>query len=374
VTIPKKVLLVGKSNKEQMLLNKFLAGLGIETEIPHSLNEAADRINKSEDFILTLAQLSLTRTRSLDFLNSLKSFNPNLGIVLLDDVKNLKLAISLIKKGIVDHFVSPHNLAEIFSAINNEFQKKALIQKNKSYLKKIKKYHQAQQKSLKRSLDLETIHETTLDNLMTALDVRDVETFGHSRTVAKYSLVLANILGIKEKKVLNEIKKGALLHDVGKIAIPDAILKKTSSLTNIEWKKIKLHPSLGFGLIKEIKHEKIVGNIILHHHERYDGDGYPEKLDREKIPFEARIFAVSDALDAITSHRPYRKERDFKAAKKEIKKNAGTQFDPQVVEAFCSVSLEKWEKIRFETTRLLPAFYQIFEATKSKDTELQGRI
>lgn len=373
MTIPKKVLLVGKSNKEQFLLNEFLTGLGIETEIPHSLNEATDRINKSEDYILTLAQLPLTRTRSLDFLNSLKSFNPNLGIVLLDDAKNLDLAISLIKKGTVDHFVSPDNLAEIFSAINNEFQKKALIQKNRSYIKKIKKYHSAQQKSLKRSLDLETIHETTLDNLMTALDVRDVETFGHSRTVAKYSQVLALVLGVKEKRVLNEIKKGALLHDVGKIAIPDAILKKTSSLTKIEWKKIKLHPSLGFGLIKEIKDERIVGNIILHHHERYDGTGYPEKLDRGNIPFEARIFAVSDALDAITSHRPYRKERDFKTAKKEIKKNAGTQFDPRVVEAFCSVSLEKWEKIRFETTRLLPSFHQLLEVSKSRDAESQDR-
>jgi HD-GYP domain-containing protein (c-di-GMP phosphodiesterase class II) len=111
---------------------------------------------------------------------------------------------------------------------------------------------------------------------------------------------------------------------------------------------------LGYGLIKEIKMVDEVGNIILYHHERYDGTGYPKRLKKDKIPVEARIFALADALDAITSHRPYRKERSFKTAKKEIQNNSGSQFDPAVVEAFSSVELDSWEKIRYETTKLLP--------------------
>ncbi len=190
---------------------------------------------------------------------------------------------------------------------------------------------------------------------MTALDMRDVETFGHSQTVAKYSLVLAKILGMKDKPAIDNIKKGALLHDVGKIAIPDSILKKPSPLSPQEWEKIKLHPSLGYGLIKEIKSMKEIGNIILYHHERYDGAGYPAGLKGEDIPIEARIFSLADALDAITSHRPYSREREFGEAKREIEDNSGTQFDPSVVDAFTSMSVDRWKKIRFETTKLIPS-------------------
>jgi HD-GYP domain-containing protein (c-di-GMP phosphodiesterase class II) len=182
--------------------------------------------------------------------------------------------------------------------------------------------------------------------------------------VAKYSQYLAQLLGIEDKRALDTIRKGALLHDVGKIAIPDAILKKPSSLSPPEWKKIKLHPSLGYGLIKEIKALREVGNIVLYHHERFDGTGYPKRLKGENIPFEARIFALSDALDAITSPRPYREKRGFAIAKKEIQDHSNTQFDPAVVEAFSSVPLDKWEKIRLETTKLFPSFEEMMELVR----------
>jgi HD-GYP domain-containing protein (c-di-GMP phosphodiesterase class II) len=181
--------------------------------------------------------------------------------------------------------------------------------------------------------------------------------------VAKYTTVLAKALGIEDKETLDSIKKGALLHDVGKIAIPDAILKKNGPLSNLEWEKIKLHPSLGYGLIKEVKLVREVGNIILFHHERFDGSGYPKKLGNGAIPREARIFSLADALDAITSHRPYRRRRSFAVAQKEISDNSGTQFDPEVVEAFCSIDLDTWEKIRYETTKILPPMEDMMRAS-----------
>jgi HD-GYP domain-containing protein (c-di-GMP phosphodiesterase class II) len=116
-------------------------------------------------------------------------------------------------------------------------------------------------------------------------------------------------------------------------------------------------------LIKEIKLLEQVGNIILYHHERYDGTGYPKGLKKDEIPLEARIFALADSLDAITSYRPYRKERDFETAKKEIQAHRGTQFDPRVVDAFCSTNLDVWEKIRYETTQFLPAFLDMKKLT-----------
>lgn len=209
---------------------------------------------------------------------------------------------------------------------------------------------------LRKSRDLEEAYDTTLENFMAALDLRDVETYGHSKTVARYSHVLAEAAGIKDPRALDSIRKGALLHDAGKIAIPDSILKKPGPLAPKEWEVIRRHPALGYGLVRDVNLVREVGDIILCHHEHYDGSGYPKGLKGPAIPVEARIFAVADTLDAVTSHRPYRAPRDFQTARRELEKNAGKQFDPQVVDVFCRMDLAVWEKIRFETTRLMPPF------------------
>jgi putative nucleotidyltransferase with HDIG domain len=207
---------------------------------------------------------------------------------------------------------------------------------------------------LRRSRRLEEAYDTTLENFMAALDLRDVETYGHSKTVARYSHVLAEACGVSDPATLDSVRKGALLHDAGKMAIPDSILKKPGPLTAQEWVVIRRHPALGYGLVRDVKLVPEVGNIILCHHEKFDGTGYPKGLKGAAIPLEARVFAVADTLDAVTSHRPYRAPRDFGAARRELKANAGRQFDPEVVDVFCGMDLAVWEKIRFETTRLLP--------------------
>ena len=212
---------------------------------------------------------------------------------------------------------------------------------------------------LRKSRELEEAYDTTLENFMAALDLRDVETYGHSKTVARYSHVLAEAAGIREPGTLDHIRKGALLHDAGKMAIPDSILKKPGPLAPKEWDVIRRHPALGYGLVRDVKLVPEVGNIILCHHERYDGTGYPKGLKGEAIPFEARVFAVADTIDAVTSHRPYRAPRDFRAARRELETNAGGQFDPAVVDVFRGMDLAVWEKIRFETTRLMPPFDEL---------------
>jgi len=207
---------------------------------------------------------------------------------------------------------------------------------------------------LRRAREREEAYDTTLENFMAALDLRDVETYGHSKTVARYSHVLAEASGVRDPRALESVRRGALLHDAGKMAIPDSVLKKPGPLTPKEWEVIRRHPTLGYGLVRDLKLVPEVGNIILCHHERWDGAGYPKGLQGEAIPLEARFFAVADTLDAVTSHRPYRAPRDFRAARRELVENAGKQFDPKVVDVFCGLDLNVWEKIRFETTRLLP--------------------
>jgi len=362
----KRILFIGKNDKQNKYLLSFLLNKSFEVDESESYNDATIKLLSSNNYTLVLVRLTIFNANILSIIHNIKSFNPNLGIMLLINLKKPDLPVSLLDKGMIEYISSPNNLAGIYSALKNEAKKKLLIQKNKTYKKQLNLYKYKEQKNIRKALDLEEIYDSTLENLMTALDLRDVETFGHSQTVAKYSQTLANLLGIKDKESISNIKKGALLHDIGKIAIPDSILKKPGALSPKEWEKIKLHPSLGFGLIKEIKLVKEVGNIILFHHERYDGKGYPKQLKNKNIPSEARIFALADALDAITSHRPYREEQTFSYAKKEIQKHSGTQFDPEVVEVFCSFPLEKWEKIRFETAKIMPFFEDMMQVNREK--------
>jgi putative nucleotidyltransferase with HDIG domain len=273
----------------------------------------------------------------------------------------------LVAGDVLAGILPPESEPAVPAFVRCELRRRAAAAKAEACGRTLRKLRTEQSRQAGRAADLETISAATLENLMTALDLRDVETFGHSQTVAKYAQVLARIMGILDEQRLDDIHKGALLHDIGKIAIPDAILKKPGALSAEEWEKVRLHPALGFGLIKEIKMVRVIGEIILHHHERCDGTGYPLGLKKERIPLEARIFALADALDAITAHRPYRQARDFKAARAEIVRGAGTHFDPAVVEAFLSLLPEKWEKIRFETTsRLTPVaeYSQMFRKMK----------
>jgi putative nucleotidyltransferase with HDIG domain len=146
--------------------------------------------------------------------------------------------------------------------------------------------------------------------------------------------------------VMTAIIRGALLHDIGKIGIPDAILRKPGPLTEEEWTIMRQHPRIGYEMLKQIDFLKQAVPIILHHHERFDGRGYPAGLAEDQIPLGARIFAVADTYDAITSDRPYRKGRSHATAVEEVRKGCGTQFDPLVVEALLSLPEEELARIR----------------------------
>jgi len=287
-------------------------------------------------------------------LAGLKKARPDLSVIAGTRLSDPGDAVAMIASGSLDGAVSPDDAIGIFTAVRGEIIKKNLEERRDLASRTLRRMKVERSRNHRHTRELEEIYEATLENLMTALDVRDVETFGHSQTVAKYTEALARLLGTDDDRKIEDLRKGALLHDIGKIAIPDVILNKPGPLSEAEWEKIRLHPSLGFGLIREIKLVPEIGNIILYHHEHYDGTGYPGGLVGEHIPREARIFAVADALDAITAHRPYRKSRDMIGARKEIVRNSGTHFDPKAVEAFCSIDLREWEKIRYETTKQIP--------------------
>lgn len=169
--------------------------------------------------------------------------------------------------------------------------------------------------------------------LAVALDAREHETGLHSKRVACHTLVLARRFTADEA-LLQQVYWGALLHDIGKIGIPDAILLKHGSLTQDEWQTMRTHPEIGHRILSSVTFMATAAEIVLAHEERFDGTGYPNGLRGEDIPLWARLFAVIDTLDAMTSDRPYRKGLTFESAQKEIQRMSGAQFDPVAVEAF----------------------------------------
>jgi HD superfamily phosphohydrolase YqeK len=193
-------------------------------------------------------------------------------------------------------------------------------------------------------ISLQRSYAETLVALTSALDARDQETEGHSRRVVEYTRLLAVRLGLGEHD-LAMISQGALLHDIGKIGVPDAILHKPGPLTEEEWEVMRRHPQIGLHMVSGIEHLREARTIILHHHERFDGKGYPLGLRGEAITLGARIFSVADTLDAITQDRPYRAARSFDQAREEILRHRGTQFDPDVVDVFLTLNLPAMEEI-----------------------------
>jgi len=197
---------------------------------------------------------------------------------------------------------------------------------------------------VEKSVQVERSYDATLVALTHALDARDKETEGHSRRVVEYTRLTAIKLGISGDE-LKLLCHGALLHDIGKIGVPDAILHKPAKLTEEEWQVMRRHPEIGAAMVEEVEYLTEARRIILHHHERWDGRGYPFGLKGTQISLGARAFAVADTVDAITQDRPYRRGRSFDDAREELLVHRGTQFDPDAVDAFLALSEDELLRI-----------------------------
>ena len=199
------------------------------------------------------------------------------------------------------------------------------------------KLSQTHQTLLETVRELENSYAATLSAFSGMLDARDSETEGHSQRVVAYAVAVGQVLKISPNE-LAALEVGALLHDVGKVGVSDAILLKKGSLTDEEWVEMRRHPEIGHQLTAHIPFLHRASPLVRHHHERWDGRGYPDGLRGEDIPLGARIFTVVDSFDAMISDRPYRKGMPLEVALTEIRRGAGTQFDPQVVEAFIEIA------------------------------------
>ncbi|MGE5377891.1 MAG: HD-GYP domain-containing protein, partial [Bacteroidota bacterium] len=203
-------------------------------------------------------------------------------------------------------------------------------------LNRYQKLLQEREKLQTANRRLSDAYEATIEGWSHAMDLRDRETEGHSRRVTELSLRLAQAMGMSDEALVH-MRHGALLHDMGKIGIPDSILHKPDKLNDEEWEIMRKHPDLAFNMLNSIDYLRDALEIPYFHHERWDGSGYPQGLKGEQIPLAARIFAVADVWDALTSNRPYRPAWTREQARDYIREQSGMHFDPQVVELFLKV-------------------------------------
>lgn len=268
-----------------------------------------------------------------EVLCQVREFSPQTPVVMLTGHADLDQAVEAMRLGACDYVAKPIQPSRLIASIHV-----AAKWKSQQEYKRMKE----EVSSLRQQV--QDLTDDAMHALVAALDAREKETNHHSLRVSRYCSYLAKQLGISGDDLVM-IERGALLHDIGKIGIPDSILLKPAALDNEEWRIVRQHPEIGFSIVGDLQWLAGGELIVRHHHERYDGNGYPHQMRGDNIPFGARMFSVIDTLDALTSDRPYRKARPFHVAIAEIQRCSGTQFDPQIVEAFVKIPVEKWNEL-----------------------------
>jgi response regulator RpfG family c-di-GMP phosphodiesterase len=262
---------------------------------------------------------------------------------------DVRTAVESLNGGAYDFILKPVDPDELLITAARALERRQLVIERRQHQELLERRVAEATRELAATLHhLEDTYRATLEALGSAIDTRDVGTHAHSRRVRGYSLAIARAHGVSEPE-LRDLEHGVLLHDIGKIGIPDAILLKPGPLTPAEWQVMRSHPEIGRRLIEKIPFLRGAVPVVYHHHERWDGTGYPLGLRGEEIPLGARIFALADALDAMTFDRPYSRAISLDAAREEILRCAGTHFDPAVVTSFMRIPLETFADIRLRS-------------------------
>jgi putative nucleotidyltransferase with HDIG domain len=316
-----------------------------------SAEEALARLADSH-FQLVISDITMPGMSGLEMLPFVKSISPNTVVVMISGMQTVESAIGALRLGAFDYLMKPFDLRQVEAVVKRALEHYGLIVAKQCYEDHLEELVEQRTAELDRALNsLEEAYRSTLKALTSALETRDSETHGHSERVVTYSLRLGRECGLAGEN-LKALEFGSLLHDIGKIGVPDSILRKPGKLTEEEWVKMREHPVHGRQILRGIEFLEGAARVVAQHHEKWDGSGYPLGMREENIDVCARIFAVADAFDAITSDRVYRRGKSYQEAAQELDDWAGRQFDPKVVEAFHRVPQEDWEELHRQS--LLP--------------------
>jgi len=344
---PTRILLVDDDESVRDVISVLLREEGYDCLTAKGAEMALD-LAGMEPVPLVISDMKMPGHDGVWLLENFRDRFPDTSVIMLTGYGDTEAAVDCLRRGAVDYLLKPPKLTDLIRAIERALAKRRIELARKQYQKKLERKVRERTTELRSALkDIAHTYQNTLLALVAALDAREHETSDHSQRVVKYTTAIAGKLGITGQE-LEEIGRGALLHDIGKIGVPDAVLLKPGKLTPAEWTEMRKHPDIGHQMIQTIPFLSTPAKIVLSHQERWDGGGYPRKLVQEEIHIGARIFAVADTLDAMTSDRPYRKGTSFANAITEIDRCGGTQFDPQVVKAFLDIGELGLMKIKAE--------------------------
>jgi response regulator RpfG family c-di-GMP phosphodiesterase len=345
------ILIVDDESAIQVLLAGFL-GQRWRCTTASRADEAVQLLSTC-DFDLIVTDINMPGRSGLDLCQDVRQNYPEVDVIVISALSDIEHAIQAMRCGAIDYLTKPFSLDQVTASVEAALAKQAANRQQRK---------QAESLEAKISQDTDSLGTTNghldavqnrlystckaaIHGLARTLEARDLETRGHSDRVVQYSLRIGSAMNLEDHE-LTALEQGALLHDIGKIGVRDSVLLKQGPLTHEEWLVMKDHVSLGMKIISNIDFLAPARFVIGQHHEKYDGSGYPSGLAGQAIHIAARVFAVADAYDAITSDRPYRSAMSHADACREISRHSGTQFDPRVVEAFLRIPASDWPEIR----------------------------
>jgi putative nucleotidyltransferase with HDIG domain len=347
IAAKERVLVVDDEPAVCSVLSEGLSTKGYECRACLSGEEALN-LMRQEPFDVVISDLRMPGMSGLEFMEKAHKQYPRSAFLMLTGEDDIRQGIQAMKLGAADYLLKPLQFEAVVASIQQALRMKRMEMELEVHRHNLEQMVAQRTKQLQAAMRrIEMTYDETLAALGAALDLRDAETAGHSQRVSRYCLEIAKTVGCSTEQ-LKQIARGSYLHDIGKIGTPDAILLKKGKLNAEETRVMQEHARIGYDMVCRIAFLAGAAEIVLTHQERYDGTGYPQGLAGEEIPLGARIFAVADTLDAMTSDRPYRRALPFAAAKAEIIRESGRQFDPKMAEAFLSLPEEVWENIRRE--------------------------
>src|SRR5580700_5463078 len=295
---------------------------------------------------LVLSDMIMPEMDGIKLLDWLREYDPEVPVIMVTAIHDISTALEAIRRGAYDYILKPFEKDQLFLGVGRALQHRRLVAENRNYQRNLEQQVEERTAQLSGALvQLEQSYDDTLEALGSALDLKDAETEGHCQRVTAFTISIAKAMPVPNN-YLPVLARAAFLHDIGKMAIPDRILRKPGPLDNDEKQIMRTHCEIGYNMLIRIPFLRDAAEIVLAHQEFFNGTGYPRGLKGEKIPLGARIFSIADALDAMISDRPYRKALPMSHARDEIRRCAGTQFDPKVVEVFLAIPEQHWIELR----------------------------
>jgi putative two-component system response regulator len=321
-----EILIVDDEETIRSLLHQELSGEGYHCKEAGSAGQALDEL-RNNVVALVLLDIKMPGKSGTELLPEIKASYPDTAVVMATAITDTSTAIQCMKQGAYDYITKPFNLDEVILGVDRALEKRRLELENRDYQQHLEQKVEEQAKKIRASF------LSAITALAYALEAKDKYTSGHSQRVAETSVAIAKELGMPQDSI-DKIRLAGLVHDIGKIGVRESVLNKPCRLTDEEFNHIKSHCEIGEHILTPIVEDEEILKAVRHHHERYDGRGYPDGLSGKQIPLGARILAVADTYDAMTSERPYREAMSAEATYTEIERGKGTQFDPEVVDAF----------------------------------------